>query len=142
MAHELTPQQQADDAADARLATQKRVRKGLWVLAVTLLVAGGAMCYLMATVLSAAGQSEDPNRRDFLTQLAVICLLTVLGDFILLVWVAWRIIAHRLRPNRHGPTPYVNAWALAGKRFRLRKNSADKDDDDDPNRPPNWRGSS
>ena len=138
---ELTPpQQKAADAATSavRLDINKRVRRGLWVLAVTLLVAGGLMCYLMATVLAAAGRATDPERTEFLVKLAVICLLTVLWDFILLVWVAWRIIAYRLRPTRHGPTPYVNAWALAGERFRLRK-PADGDDETDKDRP-GWRG--
>ena len=125
MANDVTPQQaDADDDTDARLAIHRRVRRGLWTLAVTLLIAGGMMCYLMAMVLSAAGKTADPQRRDFLAKLALICLLTVLWDFILLIWVAWRIIACRLRPTRHGPTPYINAWALAGRRFRLRKSSS------------------
>ena len=141
---ELTPpQQKAADAATSavRLDINKRVRRGLWVLAVTLLVAGGLMCYLMGTVLRVAGAATDPERKDFLAKLAVICLLTVLWDFILLVWVAWRIIACRLRPARHGPTPYVNAWALAGERFQERKPSNDADNEGDKDRP-GWRGQS
>jgi len=147
MARDVTPQPHNADATEARLALNKRVRRGLWILAVTLLVAGGLMCYLMAVVLSAAARTADPTRRDFLTKLAIICLLTVLWDFILLVWVAWRIIAYRLRPTRHAPTPYINAWALAGRRFRLRKSTppADGEDENDednnrPNESPDWRG--
>jgi len=154
MAREVTPPQPTADDTEARLALHRRVRRGLWGLAATLLVAGALMCYLMAVVLRAAGAATDPERRDFLAKLALICFITVLWDFILLVWVAWRLIAYRLRPTRHGPTPYINAWALAGRRFRLRKSSSssmsdplrDDDNDDQPpdeddenNTGPDWR---
>ncbi|MCL2701443.1 MAG: hypothetical protein FWE88_07085 [Phycisphaerae bacterium] len=127
MAREVNPLRTEADAAAAKLELNKRVRRGLWMLAVTLLVAGGIMCYLMATVLHAASMvPEGSDRRDFLARLALICLLTVLWDFVLLVWVAWRIIAYRLRPTRHGPTPYINAWALAGRRFRVQPTGKNK----------------
>ncbi len=46
---------------------------------------------------------------------------------VLLVWWVARLMANLLRPAQgpHAPTPHVDAWSVAGKRFQLRDEVAD-----------------
>jgi hypothetical protein len=48
---------------------------------------------------------------------------------ILLVWWAARLVSYVLRPMpRHPPTPHVDAWSVAGKRFQLEEEEADDEE--------------
>ena len=100
----------------------RKVTRGLLTLAVTLVIAGGVMGYLLFSLLRAAGHEPPGDRQNAMTRLAWVCLVMVLVDFIMLVAVAWRMVKLWLRPQSHGPTPYIDAWSLAGQRMGTDEN--------------------
>ena len=88
-------------------------------------VAGGlcamAVCLgvLLMLVLRQA-QAVEGDARHYLVRLAWVCLVMLLLTLLILLWVAGRFVLDLMRAQRPPePTPYVDAWAEAGRRFRL-----------------------
>ena len=98
-----------------------------------LILVGG----LIAVVVYAARAAADDPDTDKSYHLWLALVAVVLLAMTLVVWV-WMLL-HRAsvrsrQAKRAGPTKYVNAWQLAGERFRL-----DEEDDEshgDQDQPP------
>ena len=68
----------------------------------------------------AAGGAEDVLVRRFVGRLAWFSLALLGLTAVLLFWSLVRLFRSRVPPRRGRiRTPYVNAWELAGKRFKL-----------------------
>jgi len=97
----------------------------------------GAMLFL---AVSAAHQAADLPTKKLLIRMAWISLVLLLLSLLLLVAAAFRHARYRLeaqQPTR--PTPHVDAWAEAGRRFKLpddepREDRQDSDGPDEPGR--------
>ncbi|MGA2266652.1 MAG: hypothetical protein ABSH10_09530 [Phycisphaerae bacterium] len=91
------------------------------IMIISLVVIGTALGCLMVITSRYAAIEHDPNVHRYLARLSLIALLLLLFVVFVFCWMVMRYVFLRLRhrgqPRR--PTPYVNAWALAGKRFKL-----------------------
>ena len=84
------------------------------------------LCALLFITLRATLRAA-PDLRDYLGRLAWLCLAMLLLTLLGLVWIVVRYAIHRTRPpSRHEPTEYVDAWAIAGKRFKLQDGDLDE----------------
>jgi heme/copper-type cytochrome/quinol oxidase subunit 2 len=88
------------------------------VALLVLLVVGLAV--LFAVTAQGAGKDASPAIQKYLARLAGLSMALLATTLLLLAWVVARHVLSRLRPEGHPPTPYVDAWALAGKRLRLK----------------------
>jgi len=110
--------------------TSRSVSFGL-VIAGQAAIAGGLVAMLIITTQGAA-KIPDLAARELLLRLAWLSLLLLLLMLLMMVWTVIRHLRHRLQPARpFKPTPYVNAWELAGKRFQLEDDDLE-DEDSDP----------
>jgi uncharacterized membrane protein len=109
---------------------ERRLKRGLLTLAIALLVVGAAMGVLLAILLNSIGQVK-PFQRDLVATLAWVAMAMLALTLVLLVWVLMRYIILRTRPGERTHTDYVDAWSLAGERFRLDEKSPDEDEDRD-----------
>jgi len=77
-----------------------------------------------------AAQAEGDLRR-YLARLAWLALALMSITSVLLMWVVIRLISSKLfvRENR-SPTPYVDAWSLAGQRLKLPPDQEGDEDKD------------
>jgi len=84
------------------------------------------------TILTAhaAAAAPDAPTRKLLLRLAWLSLVLLAMTLVLLLWAAMRLVRSRIRFSK-GPTttPYVDAWSLAGKRFKLEDDGEDRDAD-------------
>ena len=84
-----------------------------------------AACLLSVSVRAVA--DADPNVQKGLARMAWLSMVVLGMSLLLLSWVLLRWIIYLVRPRQHAPhSPYINAWSLAGERFKL-----DRDDQDD-----------
>jgi len=96
-----------------------------------------AMLGALLAVLTQAMAGADPSTKTFLARMAWAVLAVLAGTLVLLVWVMTRYIAYRLRPREtRKPTEYVDAWALAGKRFKLQDEPQQDQDEEGPEEEP------
>lgn len=93
---------------------------------VGLLVIAGAMGVMIAIAARAAPDSA-PEAREYFYRLAWIAAAMLGLALVMLTWTVSRYLRRRSRESRHEPTPYVDAWAEAGRRARV-----DDEDEDDP----------
>lgn len=106
-----------------RPRTYRTVSLVLQLAALAAVAAG--LADMLVGLVGLAGQRLNPAQQRLVLRMAwlsgaVLCLTTVL-----VLWTGIRLLkALKGLPRRHGPTPYVNAWALAGKRIVV-------DDDDE-----------
>jgi len=103
------------------------------VLGLVAICAGlGAMLYV--TTAAVGGVTDEPTRKLLLRlawgSLALLCVALVL-----LMWAVLRHIRQAVTGSPPlPPSQYVNAWELAGKRFKLPEEDEDKwrtDDDEE-----------
>jgi hypothetical protein len=112
------------------------------VLGLVAICAGlGAMLYVTT---SAAGEVADPPTRKLLARLAWGSLTLLCVALVLLMWAVLRHIRQALAPSAPlPPSQYVNAWELAGKRFKLPDEDEDKwrtdDEEESGEEPPDER---
>jgi hypothetical protein len=107
--------------------TSRSVSFGL-VIVGQVAIAAGLVAMLVITIQGAVAIS-DPDARKLLLRLAWLSLLLLLLMLLLMVWAVIRHIRYRLRPAPpFKPTPYVNAWELAGKRFKLEDDDTEDED--------------
>jgi len=103
------------------------------ILLVVLLGAmAAALAALTIVTARAAGAAEDPDLQRVLARLAWLALVLLGGALVLLLWAVMRLARSRLpRPGRGAPTPYVDAWSLAGRRFQLPKDEPEPPEGED-----------
>ena len=99
---------------------EKRFRTVNAILVVAALAGLAAgLVVQIAYATRAAGQLDAPGRR-YLGRLAWLALVLLAFDLVMGFWLAIRLAAARSRRRREGSrTKYVDAWAAAGRRFRL-----------------------
>jgi hypothetical protein len=105
------------------------------VLIVGLLVIIAGLGCLAAAAMSEAGHAKGDEHRKGLMHLAWLALVLLLPALGLLVMVVGRRLRQVLiRPAEPRPTPHVDAWAEAGRRFKLpeEEQKGDGDGDGDP----------
>ena len=107
--------------------TSRSVSFSLVVLGLVILGVGlGAM---VAITTRAAMEIGDEPARKLLVRLAWISVTLLLITVLLLVWAVMRHIRYRLHSlPEPKPSQYVNAWELAGKRFKLEDGERDDED--------------
>ena len=99
-------------------------------IVLALLLAAMAVALGAVVVYAARGaQAAGPEKREYLYYLAWTCLVLLGLVVVALVWIVARFVAYRAGPPRPwSRTPYIDAWSLAGKRFRLKKQDRQEDD--------------
>lgn len=90
----------------------------------------GAIGFLLITFgaleqLPRTGVFTEVFRKFLVTMAVVVGVLLIFLTFCTALLVI-RYFSHRIRrlQGRHGPTPYVDAWKLAGQRFKLPEEDA------------------
>ena len=103
------------------------------ILLVVLLGAmAAALAALTIVTARAAAAAEDPDLQRVVARLAWLTLVLLAVTLLLLLWAVMRLVRSRLpRPRRSAPTPYVDAWALAGRRFKLPKDEPEPSEGED-----------
>ncbi len=76
---------------------------------------------MLIVMASRAGASaENAAMRKILARFAWVSLVVLSFAIVLLFWAVMRFYRERHPPRRERThTPYVDAWSLAGKRFKL-----------------------
>jgi hypothetical protein len=91
------------------------------IVVISLVVIGTALGCLVFITSGYAAVEHDPNTHRYLARLSLISLILLLFVVFVFAWIVMRYVflrlQHRGQPGR--PTPYVDAWTLAGKRFKL-----------------------
>jgi len=68
----------------------------------------------------AVGSIQDDAVQRLLAKLAWLSTVLLALTLVLLFWTLAKFFRWRMRSGPvHGPTPYVDAWSLAGKRLKL-----------------------
>jgi hypothetical protein len=107
----------------------RRSRTANFVVVVALLgliVVGLAV--LFAATAQGAGKAASPATQKYLVRLAWLSFALLATTLLLLSWVVAHYVLSRLRPEGHPPTPYVDAWALAGKRLKVKAEPKEGED--------------
>lgn len=96
------------------------------IVAISLAVIGTALGCLVFVTADHAAATTDPATRRYLARLAWMSLALLMLVVVLFVWLVVRRISARVRHRRRpaGPTPYLDAWTLAGQRFKLSSEDA------------------
>jgi len=82
-----------------------------------------ALAVSLMYVLKAADLADTEVKGYFLN-VAWILLALMLLAVLMLIWLAIRFVGNYLRLQKRGEkTPYVDAWAEAGKRFKLNESN-------------------
>jgi membrane protein implicated in regulation of membrane protease activity len=91
------------------------------IVAISLVVIGTALGCLVFITTGYAAAEKDPNVHRYLARLSWIALTLLLFVVVVFAWVVVRYVSLRLRQRSKlaEPTTYLDAWALAGKRFKL-----------------------
>lgn len=104
---------------------------GFLTLLLGLIGLATAMGVLVVAFREAHGAIEDEESRRFVATLAVTAGAFLVFSLFCIALLLIRHLAYQLtaRPERDAPTPYVNAWELAGKRMKTPPEEPDGDDD-------------
>ncbi len=91
------------------------------VMVITLMVMATGLGCLMFITAGHAADEPDSDTRKMLARLAWMSLALLALVVVVLAWLVIRHAALRLRERKTkpAPTPYVNSWALAGKRIQI-----------------------
>ena len=104
-----------------------RTINSIILLAALSLIAAGLVLLTVLTT-QAASNVEDADLQKQLARLAWIATVLLGLTLVLLLWAVMRLVRSRMNlGQRHPPTPYVDAWALAGQRMQV----PDDDDEED-----------
>ena len=91
------------------------------------------LAVVLDKALAAAAATEGDVRRH-LVGLAWLAAALLALALMTMLWVVVRLILFRARLRRQPTaTKYVDAWSLAGKRFKLDEEEDEDDEDDDEN---------
>lgn len=120
------------------MKTQRRLQAvNSIILIVALIAIAAGLVALTLLTARAAGEVKDPDLHMVLARLAWVATALLCLTLLLLLWAMMRFVRSRIRfTTERTPTPYVDAWALAGKRFKLPEEDDEGEDsdseDDDP----------
>jgi membrane protein implicated in regulation of membrane protease activity len=91
------------------------------IAAISLAVIGTSLGCLVFIAIGHASTASEPAVRRYLLRLAWISLTLLLFVVLVFAWLVVRRVSARMRERRRTPqpTPYLDAWALAGQRFKL-----------------------
>jgi len=91
------------------------------VVVITLIVMATGLLCLMFIAAGHAAKESDVELRRTLARLAWMSFALAALVFLVLAWLVIRYVSHYLRQRKAKPqpTPYLDAWALAGERFKL-----------------------
>ena len=104
------------------------------ILIVTLIAIASGLVVLTLLTSHAAAQMQDVRAQQLLARLAWVSLTLLAVTCILLLWAAMRLYRSGIFETKpHKRTPYVDAWALAGKRFQLSDDEKIPPDEDPEN---------
>ena len=107
----------------------------LLVAGALVLLAGGLVAQI-ALATSAAADATDPAAKKTFVHLAWLALVMLAFDALISFWLVVRVLSARSRRlHIGGPTPYVDAWSAAGRRFKLDDSDQDDADDSDDDSP-------
>jgi len=98
---------------------------GLLVICIGL----GAMMFI---TIEAASVVQDKDVQKLLARLSWMALVLLCLAMLMTFWVVLRHVRTQMRSRSAPPgepTPYVNAWELAGKRFQLNEDIEPEDPD-------------
>jgi len=87
---------------------------------------------MMFITIEAASSAKDPAAKKLLARLSWMSLVLLCLAMLMTVWVILRHVRNRLKSDLSKPsepTPYVNAWELAGQRFQLNEDNEPEDPD-------------
>ena len=101
------------------------------ILIITLAAIAAGLAVLIGLTTRAAAAVDDAQAQRLLARLAWVSVALLALTLIVLLWMVMRFVRRRFRPPGRSCTPYVDAWALAGQRFKLEENPLDEDDDED-----------
>ncbi len=95
-----------------------RLSKGISIALLVLLVAGLTASVFIAS--DGAGRADDEREKEAFLRLAVVSGVLLAMALVLLLWTFLRLALGRFHsPRLRKPTPFVDAWAEAGRRVRL-----------------------
>lgn len=81
------------------------------------------------TLHGAQGATDEVKK---LLRLLAWMSVAMLGlTLLMLFWLVVRFMMRRIRPQGHGPTEYVDAWSLAGKRVKPQVEVLDDEGEDE-----------
>ncbi len=99
------------------------------IIVVILTVMAACLGVLIYLWLSEAVQADEKTKAVW-GKMAWVAFALLGLTLLVLVWTVVRFAMSRLQRlrTRHKPTPYIDAWSLAGKRLKLE----DSEDQDEP----------
>jgi hypothetical protein len=101
----------------------------LLIAALAAIASGLAVQTFIAS--QAVSQIDDHAVKSLLARLAWLSTVLLALALVLLFWMVARLFRWNLATRRRvGPTPYVDAWSLAGQRVKLPDDQDDEDEED------------
>lgn len=83
---------------------------------------------LLGLVVHGADSAEGVSRK-LLARLAWMSLAMLSLTMVMLFWLVAHYLTRRIRPHRHEPTQYVDAWSLAGQRTKPQVEEPEEEDE-------------
>ena len=120
------------------MKTQRRLHAvNSIILIVALIAMAAGLVTLTLLTARAAEEVKGTDLHMVLARLAWVATALLCLTLVLLLWAVMRFVRSRIQFSTKGtPIPYVDAWALAGKRFKLPEEDDEGEDsdseDDDP----------
>ena len=107
---------------------KRTLRAASFAVVVVMLTAICVGLAAMVAITTQGAKQADGAARAYFYRMAWLSLALLALSVIVLVWVVIHHVSGRLgRKSPHPPTEYVDAWALAGKRFKLEEDEEDSD---------------
>ncbi len=99
------------------------------ILIVMLAVMAGGLFVVTAMAANLAGEVENIDQRRVLARIAWVAISLMGLALVVLLWTVMRYFRSRMQLGQHRePTPYVDAWSLAGKRMQVPTEEDDEDE--------------
>lgn len=95
---------------------------------VTAVLAGGAVySVVLAGRMAGFAAAAPAEQKAYLARLAWVCAVVAAMVAVAMVWVVMRFLSFRLTSGvKRTPTEHVDAWKLAGQRFKLTDEEEDR----------------
>ncbi len=110
----------------------KKIKTITFTVQVTWLLVGVILLSVLIFVLTEGIAVKELWVQRWLLRMAWLSAALLGLTLVLLLWAVVRYVKFRTyAAQRSRPTPYVDAWALAGKRFQLDDEEEEQDDEPD-----------
>lgn len=107
--------------------SDRGVRTALYAGVSATLGAGVVYAVVMAGRMADAAIAAAPEHKGYLARLAWVCVVVAAMTAVALIWVVMRFLSFRLTGgDKRTPTEHVDAWKLAGQRFKLTEEDEDR----------------